>query len=344
MVRDTDCSVHLPEDGLVDPDKQGHSPASSSSLDPWRPIERTGSSLSGPQTWQYVSTSMTTIDPTFFTQYAYLSSLADLVLSRLYSPHIRHIKWSELQSTIQELDQRLCDWNTGLFVPFHVDATRQRPERQPTRVAMGMLFHSTRIITNRPCLCRLDDRITAQSSNSDSINNQSASKCIASARVILALLPNQPDLSIIYQGPLWWMGFHHIKRAATILIHEMTYMSDHTLIKAEDILTDAKKAINWLHALGTSSSPAYSSWVTLSQLLVRAAQIYGGDVSDAVIAEEEDPSFELTDSVAAQGQDLQLPGSMFGMEGPDFQLGFGGELGAEYGMFGDFAIGAWDQD
>lgn len=342
MVRDADCSVILPEDGLVNPDKHLHeNPTSTGNRDPWGPIGRTGSSHSFGQTWQHVPLSVVTIDATFFIQYAQLSSLAESVLSRLYSPHIRHIKWSELQSTIRELDQKLCDWNTDLPISFQTDFTRQRPERDPVRVAIGMLFHSTRIIVDRPCLCRLDDRIMKQSVASKSINSEAAGRCVSSARSLLALIPNQPDPAIIYHGPLWWMGFHHIKRAATVLIHEITFLSEHTPAKGEDILADAKKAINWLHAMGTSSSPAYNSWVTLSQLLLRAAQKFGGDVSDAVIADEEDPSFALTEFGVAQGQEHQLPGSMFGMEAPEFQLGFG-EPGAE-NMFGELSFGTWDQ-
>lgn len=341
MVRDTDCSVGLPEDGSVNPDKHLHDSTSTSSVDPWRPIERIGSGHPFGQTWNPIPTSDIAIDPNFFIQHAQLSSMADSVLSRLYSPHIRHIKWSALQSTIRDLDLQLCDWNAQLPITFHTDPSRQRPEQDPVRIAIGMLFHSTRIIINRPCLCRLEDRITKQSATSDSINAEAAGRCVSSAQGILALIPNQPDPALLYHGPLWWMGFHHVKRAATVLIHEITFASEHTPTAGEGILMDAKKAINWLHAMGTSSSPAYGSWVTLSQLLLRAAQKYGGDVSDAVIADEEDPSFALTDVAVAEGQEDQLPGSMFGMEAPDFQLGYG--EGSADTMFGDLNFGTWDQ-
>lgn len=344
MVQDLDCSMLLPDDGSVDPDKDLRSSTSSGMPDPWRPIKRTGSNHSFGQTWRHIPTITTTMDPTFFVQYAHLTSLAASVLTKLYSPQIRHVKWSELQSTILELDKQLSDWNDNLPASCRIDSARQGSERQADLIAIRMLFHSTRIIINRPCLCRLDRRIRSQSKDSNSININSASRCVASARCILALLPDQPDLSIIYQGSLWWMGFHHIKRAATVLILEITYLSEHTPAAGEDILVDAKKGINWLHAMGTSSSPAHSSWVTLSQLLLRAARKFGGDVSDAVIAEEEEPDGAFTDFAATQeAEDPQSFGSMFGMEGPNVQFEFEGDSGADNNMFGDLTFGAWDQ-
>ncbi|KAL9018251.1 MAG: hypothetical protein Q9185_004417 [Variospora sp. 1 TL-2023] len=341
MVRDSDCSVILPGDGSVDPDKNLHSPTSSGNPDLSRSFERTSSSHSLSQRWQHLSSSVVPLDPDFFIHHAELSSLAGSVLSLLYSPRIRHTKWSQLQSTIRELDQKLTDWNADLAIPFQTDFTRQRAEHEPVRISVAMLFHSTRIIINRPCLCRLDDRIVRQSASSASINLESAGRCVASARAILALIPNQPDLAVIYQSPMWWMSFHHIKRAATVLILEITFMSEHTPAPGEAILADAKKAINWLHAMGTSSSPAYSSWVTLSHLLLRAARKFGGDVSDAVLAVEEQPNFTMTGLPPAQqggGQDHRSE-AMFDLNAPNFLLGFD-ELDDS---FGDFPFGPWDQ-
>ncbi|KAL8899887.1 MAG: hypothetical protein Q9207_005974 [Kuettlingeria erythrocarpa] len=341
MVRDLDCSVGVPEDGSINPDKPPQESMPTSSLDQWTPVEGMGLGLPFGPTWNPIPTTDVTIDPNFFIQHAQLSSLADMVLSRLYSPHIRHTKWSALQSTIRELDVQLCDWNADLTVPFQTDSSRQRPERDSVRVAIGMLFHSTRIIINRPCLCRLGDRIIKQSAVSDSINLEAAGRCVSSAQGIIALIPDQPDPAILYRGPSWWMGFHHIKRAATVLIHEFTFRSEHTPTTGEDILTDAKKAINWLHAIGTSSSPAYNSWVTLSQLLLRAARRYGGDVGDAVIAHEGDPSGAMTEFATPEGLEDQLPGSMFDMEAQDFRLDYGEQ--STDTMFGDLNFGTWNQ-
>ncbi|KAL8758562.1 MAG: hypothetical protein Q9199_001370 [Rusavskia elegans] len=320
MVRDRDCTATLPPDGLIDPDKH-HCQRSPSHATP-APV---------------------TSDSTSFLQYVELSSLADLVLAALYSAHIRHIKWSELQSTIRELDQKACKWNTKLSLSFETDPGRQGPEHDSARIAIGMFFHSTRVLINRPCLCRLDRRIDGQSDLSGSINAAAAHRCVTSARAILALIPNQPEPGIIYRGPLWWMGFHHLKRATTVLIQEITFQSESTSAAGADIVTDAIKAINWLHALGLSSSPAYSAWVTLSRLLLRAAQEFGGDVSGARIADDkEDPSLESGDTVAKGQSQEEVPASGSEMQHEGFPMTVR-EQGIGENTFSDLNSNAWDQ-
>ncbi|KAL8768616.1 MAG: hypothetical protein Q9209_005175 [Squamulea sp. 1 TL-2023] len=320
MVRDRDCTASLPRDGLINPDKHHHE---------------------APTTHAAPNPNMS--EAKSFLQHVQLSSLADTVLARLYSAHIRHIKWSALQSTIRELDQKLLRWNNDLSQPFQTDSSRQTLEHDSIRIAIGMFFHSIRVIINRPCLCRLDRRIANQSNASGTFNEATASRCVTSARCILGLIPDQPNPAIIYRGPLWWMGFHHIKRATTILIQELTFQSEHTSAAEVDIMTDAIKAINWLHALGMTSSPAYSAWVTLSRLLLRAAQQFGGDVTDAVIADErEDPSLS-SDDITAKGQNQQeVQGSASEMQHGEFPMTFG-EDGLGDNIFTDLSTTAWDQ-
>ncbi|KAL8697407.1 MAG: hypothetical protein Q9224_002336 [Gallowayella concinna] len=288
IVRDLDCTATLPSTGVVDPDVH---------------LLTRNSRDQAESTWQGTQGPAVIMDPNFFLRYVELTSLADSVLSSLYSASIRHVKWQQLQSTIQELDLKLSTWNTTLPEPFYTEPTRQTPEQNTARIAVGMLFHSTRIIINRPCLCRLDYRIDHQSNNSDSINVASANRCIASARATLALIPDEPDMALIYQGPLWWMGFHHLKRTAAVLILGVMFLCGHPSAAAADVLLDSKKAINWLYAMGRFSSPAHSAWVTLSRLFLRTAQSTGGDVSGAVIAEEgKDPGAGFGGSVPPAGQ------------------------------------------
>lgn len=320
MVRDRDCTATLPPDGLIAPDKH-HGRFSTSHAAP----------------------APTTSEFTAFLQYVELSSLADLVLAALYSARVRHMKWSELQATIRELDQKACDWNTSLSHPFGTDPSCQTPEQDSARIAIGMFFYSVRILINRPCLCRLDRRIEHQSESSGLINAAAADRCVTSARSVLGLLDDKPSPAIIYRGPFWWMGFHHLKRATTVLIQEITLRSENTSAARADIMTDAIKAINWLHTLGLSSSQAYSAWVTLSRLLLRAAQEFGGDVGGARIADDgEDPSLQSGNLIAKEQGQGEIPESAFGMQYEEYSMVFGEQETGE-NMFSDWNSNAWDQ-
>ncbi|KAL8998725.1 MAG: hypothetical protein Q9169_002280 [Polycauliona sp. 2 TL-2023] len=320
MVRDRDCTANLASEGLIDPDKHlGQDPTS------------------------HAAPASVMADSTTILQYAELSSLADVVLAALYSAHIRHMKWSELQATIRELDQKACDWNTNLSRPFETDPSCQTPDGDPARIAIGMFFHSTRVLINRPCLCRLDRRIEHQSVSSGSINATAAQQCVSSARSILGLIPDQPSPIAIYRGPFWWMGFHHLKRATTVLIQEITFQSENTSAAAADIVTDAIKAINWLHALGESSSPAYSAWVMLSRLLFRAAQEFGGDVSGAKIAHDgENPSLDSGDILAKGPGQGEAPSHGSEMQHERLPV-VSGEQAIGDNMLADLNLNPWDQ-
>ncbi|KAL8637048.1 MAG: hypothetical protein Q9228_005639, partial [Teloschistes exilis] len=351
MVRDVDCSTTLPLAGFEDPEKyvQDSMPDANSHL--WSHVGDASTPASLPPAHNLAAM----IDPMFFVHHVQLGAIADMAMSTLYSARSRRTRWSELQGIIENLNLKLDGWNAKLPQPFQTDWNRQKAEGHSSRVAIGMLFHSTSIVINRPCLCRLDRRIANQSSASNQANIDSANRCVASARAILALVPDPPDPAMIYHGPLWWMAFHHLKRATTVLILEMTFMSEHTAAADADILIDAKKAIAWLHALGMSSSPAYSSWIILSRLLVRAAEKFGGDLQDAVIAgEEEDPaaSSDGRDLVAAAAaaaegkQRQQLMGmALVAADDDPAAVGVDPRGVAEGGdLFGgDFALEGWDQ-
>ncbi|KAL9581774.1 MAG: hypothetical protein Q9212_003691 [Teloschistes hypoglaucus] len=348
MVRDVDCSATLPRAGFEDPEKHLHDSMPDANSHLWSHAGDASTPASAPPAHHLAAM----IDPMFFVHHVELSSIANMAMSTLYSARSRRSRWSELQGIIENLNLKLNDWNAKLPHPFQTDWNRQKAEGHSSRVAVGMLFHSTSIVINRPCLCRLDRRMPNQSSASNHANIDSANRCVASARAILALVPDPPDPAMIYHGPLWWMAFHHLKRATTVLILEMTFMSEHTAAADADILIDAKKAIAWLHALGMSSSPAYSSWIIMSRLLVRAAEKFGGDLKDAVIAgEEEDPAASGGGDgrgFAAEGGQQQQLTDMALVASDDYPPAVVGQDprdGIErLDLFGgDFALEGWDQ-
>ena len=63
--------------------------------------------------------------------------------------------------------------------------------------ALEILYHNTKILINRPCLCRLDRRIVNQTASSNDFNERSATTCVASAKAIARLLPNDPDRNLV---------------------------------------------------------------------------------------------------------------------------------------------------
>ena len=289
MVRDRDCSITVPplmatrgSRGFATCD---HTSLTTSLDDAGRAFESPQSSpIQGVVDNRPSEPSKTPNVEAYFYHYVALNSLAQQVIARLYCPDIRHMKWSEIQRRIKELDYALVQWNTALPALFKSDQPTQDPEVESYCVALGILSHSTRTLINRPCLCRLDRRITDQSQHSKNFNHAAAHKCVSSARAVLRLISERPHNAVLYQGTLWWMIFHHLKRAATVVLLELALRAEHMPSEAGDMLEEAKQAVNWLHGMAAYNAAARRSWVTLSRLLQKAAQKVGGDASEVVTA------------------------------------------------------------
>ena len=264
----------------------------------------------------------TSIAAMYFVHYAELCTLAKEVVSKLYQTGIRRKKRSEVQSIIDSFDNRLFEWKSGVNPPFDVASPSSDPETESCRVALRILFYSTRIIINRPCLCRIEERIGDQARSSKRKNIDSANKCVESARTLLNLILHKPDSITLREGTLWWMLLHHLKRALTVLLLELTFRAEHIPSEADEIIVEAKAAVSWLHHISNSSTDARRTCSHMSKLLRLAVQKFGGDTSDIMtpLEEETDPTYP--------GQQ-QPPLANYGGAG-QYQLAPGGQYAGPY--------------
>ena len=304
MVKPTDCSapvplpVSLPDEGSL----KGNSTSSQilsptdSQIRAASPTTSKSSDTHGPQQYDKPTESITT---TFFFYYLELNALAQRVLESLYVPHIRHAKWSTIQDRVSDLNAQLSQWDMTLPAALNITTPFKDPRVESFKVALAILSNSLRTIINRPSLCSRDRRVPHQSDSSVNDNHDSASMCVSSARAVLALLPTEPDPQSIRQSPVWWNLVYHIKRAVTVLMLEMSFRAKHMPSEAEEILKDAKKAVNWLLSMASTSSAARLSWEKSSRLLRLAAPRIGGSTDDIMTAPLEQqsasfmPSFQL---------------------------------------------------
>lgn len=279
----------------------------------------------------------------YFVHYAELCMLAKEVVGELYQPGIRKKKWSDIQGRIERFDRRVFEWKDGVNQPFNVASPSPDPETESCRVALRILFHSTRTLINRPCLCRIGDRIQDQSDSSKRTNRSLANNCVASARATLSLILHKPDSTILHEGTMWWMLMHHLKRALTVLLLELAFRAEHMPSDAEEILAEAKAAVDWLHYMGRSSPEARRSCSNMRQLLRLAAQKIGGDTSDMMTSSEEEvapmyPGHQQPPSADYDKADQRAfpPRGLYGGVIPQEQWQYYGDLNArnELDQFG----------
>ncbi|KZF22426.1 hypothetical protein L228DRAFT_239393 [Xylona heveae TC161] len=210
-----------------------------------------------------------------------LSMLTREVLSRLYSAGISSLSWATVQKTMQDMHQKLQKWKSELPSEFDFMLADQKDvsfTRQ--RICLGFAYYSVVMITHRPCLCRIERRIPRESGQSKHFNNSAAQDCVNGAVRMMGLLPDDPDPSFIYRYAPWWCSLHHIMQAATILMLELAFRSDHIPGAAADLLSITKKAVQWLRAMSHDSLAAYRAWKICQGMLGKVAALVGGDVSD----------------------------------------------------------------
>jgi hypothetical protein len=217
---------------------------------------------------------------TFFLHYVKLNILTAEVLSTLYTVDTAKTAWSDVQTLINDLDTKLSKWRSELPISYDFGRKQRNQTFLRQRMCLGFLYNSTKAIINRPCLCRTERRIPNESDRSKQFSRLAAHACVDAARSSLNLIPDEPNTVGLYSVSPWWCVLHYIVQAGTILVIELAFRAEHAPQDAEGILNDAKKAVNWLHAMSTNSLAARRSWISLNRLLQLAAPRVGGNTAD----------------------------------------------------------------
>lgn len=216
----------------------------------------------------------------FFLHHIQLSTLTNEVLNRLYRAGTMSDSWADVQRTIASLDHSLEKWRSKL--PSLFDFTRPQRDQEfiHERMSLGFSYYGTKIIVNRPCLCKIDRQIPNESDHCKDFNNSTATACVHAARNMLDLLPEKPNPIGLYKVSPWWSLLHHLMQAATVLMLELSLRVDHMPCEVEDILNSAKKAVQWLHKMAADNVAARRAWNLCDDMLRELAPKVGRTADD----------------------------------------------------------------
>ena len=216
----------------------------------------------------------------YFLFHTRLSILTNRVLVSLYRAGAMQQSWAQIQSHISALDAKLEKWRVSL--PSVFDFTKKQRDQQfgRQRLNLGFFYYGTRILINRPCLCRLDRRIEKASNRCKVFNWDTATLCVRAAKGMLDLLPAEPNPVGLYKIAPWWCLLHHLVQAATILMIELSFRADHMPYEVEEILGTAKKAVLWLNEMSGESVAAKRAWKMCDDMLRKVAPKVGREVND----------------------------------------------------------------
>lgn len=216
----------------------------------------------------------------YFVHYTQLGVVSHEVCRSLYSPATMSDSWARIQSVISTLDDKLERWRSGL--PNLFDFSKKQRDQQfiRQRMSLGFYYYSMKILINRPCLCRVSQRIPNESGKSKDFNRSTATNCVHAAKAMLNLLPDEPNPIGLYKISPWWSLLHYLMQAVTVLMLELAIRSDHMPNEAEEILNCAKKAVRWLNKMSDESIAAQRAWKISNEMLIKVAVRVGRDVHD----------------------------------------------------------------
>lgn len=216
----------------------------------------------------------------YFLHQTQLIQIAQSILNALYAPEAMQSTWSNVQRVISDLDQRMEEWYSSLPTVFDFKQKQRDPHFLVHRMCLGFLYYSARIIIHRPCLCRLDRKMPAQSVKSRDFNRSSAASCVDSAREMLQMLPDEPNAGGLNRIGPWWCIVHYLVQANVVLLLELSFRAHHMPEEAENIFKSAQKAVRWLHSLGEENYSARRAWSLCNRMLRESAPKIGKEVDD----------------------------------------------------------------
>lgn len=117
----------------------------------------------------------------------------------------------------------------------------------------------------------MDERIINASEKAKDFNRTTAAACVHAALDMVDLLPDEPNVVGLYELAPWWCLVHHIVQAATILMLELSFRSDHLPQNEENILNSATKAVLLLRSMSEEDLSAYRAWKLCDVMLRKIA-------------------------------------------------------------------------
>ena len=198
-----------------------------------------------------------------------LGMITQKALNTLYSPTIISHSWKEVQKRIVNLSEELEIWASRLPPGFNFyQGTNGEQTMGVERNILRIYYHSAKILISRPCLCRIDRRIKNQTQISNDLNQRMATNCVAAAKALTALLPD--DMSNkgrrIYEIFPWWAAVHYIMQSLAVLMLDVSYGSEDAP-EANESISTIKKLIRWLRALRSNNGMARRAYALAFDLL-----------------------------------------------------------------------------
>jgi hypothetical protein len=206
-----------------------------------------------------------------FTSALDLSLISDDIGSTIWlSP--QDMSWSDFQSTVNEHQTRLAEWDRSLPVGLQLSEIGQSSSDPRSVLELAMYANSVKMILYRPFLCEI--RIQNESNDSMAFNRRGAGACVHAAMAMMDLMPNNPTAGLVLYILPWWSLLHYVSQAIAVLLLELCLNAQHMQSETLAIMNATQKSLHYLWALSPHSKSSHRAWSVARSLAERVAQRY----------------------------------------------------------------------
>ncbi|KAJ5644225.1 transcriptional regulator family: Fungal Specific TF [Penicillium longicatenatum] len=222
--------------------------------------------------------------------YCDLALIVQEVVNRVYSTDCVMEPWAHILNRIGELRVRIDLWYQSLPENFKFSERKDgRPDLLRSKLALNLHYFSARITLGRPCLCRRDAQ-RESSANRSAFSREMAELTLQSAKLMLELISDEPNVIELYEISPWWCILHYLMQAATVILLKMSFWSDKIPEEETHFVIYAKKSMRWLYAMSAHSIASQRAWQLCDISLRRIAAGVGFNVDDMPSAFECQPT------------------------------------------------------
>ncbi|KAI3272412.1 transcriptional regulator family: Fungal Specific TF [Penicillium roqueforti] len=212
--------------------------------------------------------------------YCDLTIIVQEVINRVYFVDSVMKTWAHILNNIRTLKVRIDMWYHSLPEIFKSSKKKDdAPDLLRCKLALYLHFYSARITLGRPCLCRRDTR-RKSSANRSTFSSDIAELTLQSAKLMLDLISDEPNVIELYELSPWWCILHYLMQAATVILLKISFWDDKIPEEEANCVDYAKKSIRWLYAMSEHSIASQRAWQLCDISLRRLATGTGIAVDD----------------------------------------------------------------
>ncbi|KAJ5718624.1 hypothetical protein N7488_004270 [Penicillium malachiteum] len=224
-----------------------------------------------------------------------------VIVGEIASKLSKSTTWSDKESRIGELQNRLDSWRASLPASLdfnHID-TESEISHVGYKFGLAFHYHSARIAFGRPWLYRRDTL------EYDPTTYKMAQVALDAARNIIYLIPDELDKTRFHQICPWWCVIHYLTHAAKTILLELSLGSIHMREDESNFIWLVKKSLRCFHTMSHRSLGARQAWEFCDRSYRNLSARMGYSIEGIPSVDLSDMNFDNGNLAFSEARDLE---------------------------------------